>query len=165
MKFKHSLTVILAFTLMLTIAYNAYSAPFKGLVTQVHDGDTLTVLNEKGAAEKIRLYRVDSPEMPYSTVPYQPYASEARTGLLNLCLSQVATIERKGISYGRSVATVECKGIDVSTYQVTNGNAWVYRYTKTKALTKLQAAAMQTHLGLWSLPAPVEPYLWRKGTR
>lgn len=153
----------LILTLALAVLSTSVNA-FDGIVTQVKDGDTLTVINETGVEEKIRLYRVDSPEMKYSNVSYQPYATEARTGLLNLCGGQVATIVRKGSSYRRTVATVQCKGVDAAKYQVSSGNAWVYRYRQSLYFNKLQADAKTRGLGLWASPA-VEPYLWRRAAR
>lgn len=154
-----SLVLALALSILPTLA-----TAFDGLVTQIKDGDTLTVINEVGLAEKIRLYRVDSPEMKYSNVPYQPYATEARTGLINLCGGQIATVIRKGTSYTRTVATVQCKGVDAGKHQVSNGNAWVYRYRQSIYFNKLQTDAKTRGVGLWALPA-VEPYLWRRAAR
>lgn len=149
--------------LIIALVFSVNSFAFDGLVTQVHDGDTLTVLNEQGLAEKIRIYRIDAPELKGSGNPYQPYASESRTSLLNLCRGEVASIVRKGKSYGRTVGTVSCAGQDVAAYQVDNGNAWAYRYTATKALKNEQAKAKASSLGLWVQLNPIEPYLWRKG--
>lgn len=138
---------------------------FDGLVTQVHDGDTLTVKNENGAAEKIRIYRIDAPELKGGGNPYQPYASEARTSLLNLCNGKVATVIRKGKSYGRTVGIVSCDGDDVADWQINNGSAWAYRYTATKTQKATQARVKLSGYGLWALQNPIEPYLWRKGIR
>lgn len=153
--------VMLFVLLMLTVLISQQSFAFDGLVTLVHDGDTLTVINESKNPEIIRLFRIDSPEMKGAKWAYQPYASEARTALLNLCVGKIATVVRKGTSYNRTVGSVSCEGVDVATYQVANGNAWVYRYTPTKALKTLQVKAKASGLGLWSSPNPVEPYLWR----
>lgn len=157
------MTKLLLAVALFAITLNTANA-FEGLVTSVKDGDTLTVINESGVPEKIRLYRVDSPEMKYGNVPYQPYATEARTGLLNLCGGEIATITRKGTSYSRTVANVQCRGVDAGKHQVINGNAWVYRYKQTKYFNKLQEDAKTRKIGLWADPA-VEPYLWRKQAR
>ena len=149
-------------------AYAYIQTTFNGVVTGVHDGDSLTVINELGAREKIRVHRIDSPEMPYcfagKCVPLQPYAIQSRDALKTLCLGKVTTIIRKGLSGTRTVGTVKCQGVDVGTYQLTNGNAWVYRYTSTIAARKLQSNAHALGVGLWAKPS-VEPYLWRRGVR
>ena len=156
----------LIISLLLSAQAQAYTqSTFTGVVLSVHDGDSLTVLNELGAREKIR---VDAPEMPYcfagKCVPLQPYAVNSRDALKALCLGKESIITRKGLSGTRTVGTVKCQGLDVGTYQLAHGNAWVYRYTSTIATRRLQASAEALFLGLWNEPS-VEPYLWRRGVR
>ena len=139
------------------------AAAFDGLVIDVHDGDSLTVLNEQGAAEKIRLHRADTPELKGTKWAYQPYAAEARSSLLNLCGGKIASITRHGQDrYHRSLGDINCQGHDVARWQIDNGAAWAYRWASLKALRNAQASAKAKGLGLWALPKPVEPYLWRK---
>jgi endonuclease YncB( thermonuclease family) len=150
--------------LLMVISFNAFG--FEGLVTSVHDGDTLTAKNENGLPEKVRIYRIDAPELKAFYWSYQPYASESRTGLMNLCLGKVALITRKSKDqYGRTVGIVNCDGKDVATEQIINGRAWAYRYTATKAMKKAQLIAKDSKVGLWGLDNPVEPILWRKQTK
>ena len=155
----------LAFIIVnLTAIYCQPAYAFNGLVASVHDGDTLTVLNEQGHDEKIRIYQIDSPEMKGSKWAYQAYASEARTSLLNLCMGKVANITRKNTDkYGRTLGIVNCQGYDVATWQLDTGSAWAYRYTATKAQKAKQARAKQHNDGLWSNGKAIEPILWRKG--
>lgn len=150
--------------ILLAIVFACENArAFDGVVASVHDGDTLTVKNEKGVPEKIRIYQIDAPEMKGSLWGYQPYASEARTSLLNLCMLKVAAVQRKSIdAYGRTIGMVTCQGYDVAKWQLDTGSAWAYRYTATKALKAQQAKARQLKDGLWGLDNPIEPYLWRK---
>lgn len=154
-------------TLFALISFNAHA--FEAKVIAVHDGDTITVMNDKGANEKIRLYRADAPEIAYTIygkhVDQQPYAAESRAALASLCMSKTATLTRYGKSYGRTVAYVSCGGVDVATYQIENGNAWAYRYTATKRLKQLQAVSKASGIGLWALPTPIEPRLWRQGVK
>ena len=142
---------------------------FTGIVTSVHDGDTLTVLNEKNVKENIRITKIDTPEEPYKLrgqfIPKQPYADEARDALKELCLGKQAEVRRVGKSYSRSVAFVSCGGVDVTEYQLKNGNAWFYRYSTGRAFKAMAAEAKAAKLGLWADPAAVEPYLWRRGKR
>ena len=167
---KYAITAIVALGLMaFQLEATAYvQTTFTGLVVSVHDGDSLTVINERGFGEKIRLHKVDSPEMPYcyagKCVPLQPYAKEARDDLKRLCLNKEAKIVRKRISLTRTVGAVNCTGQDVGLYQLTHGNAWVYRYTSTISARKIQKTAQDLGIGLWAKPH-VEPYLWRRGVR
>ena len=149
-------------------AYAYIQTTFNGVVVSVHDGDSLTVINELGAREKIRVHRIDAPEMPYcfagKCVPLQPYAMQSRDALKILCLGKDTTITRKGLSGTRTVGVVKCNGLDAGVYQLTFGNAWVYRYTSTIAARRTQSSAEALSLGLWANPH-VEPYLWRRGFR
>ena len=164
------LAVCIKRTFFYTFGYTALlflwatsACAFDGLVTNVHDGDTITVNNELGAPEKIRLLRADTPELNGKKWGYQPYAGEAKTATLNLCMGKVAKIERHGIDrYGRTLGYIRCGGVDLATYLIQNGDAWVYRYSSTKALRLMQITAKEKGLGLWALPNPVEPILWRK---
>ena len=149
------------FILALLFSTNAWA--FDGLVTDTHDGDTLTVTNELGFGEKIRLAKVDTPELKAFNWGEQPFAIEARNALSGLCLGKTATVNRKTKDkYGRTVGYVSCQSTDVTTYQIKNGNGWAYRYSSNKALRALQANAKAQHLGLWALENPIEPILWRK---
>lgn len=136
---------------------------FDGLVTHVSDGDTLTVLNENGTGEVIRIVYIDTPELQHFKFGYQPYASEARTSLLNLCGGKLATVIRKTTDkYGRTAGHVACQGFDVATWQLDNGFAWPYHYGTPKKYRALAATAKAKHLGLWALPNPIDPWAWRK---
>ena len=139
------------------------ASAFDGLVTGVHDGDSLTVLNEQGLDEKIRLRRADTPERRAFTWGYQPYAAEARTSLLNLCAGKIASVIRHGKDRnGRTLGDVSCQGFDVARWQIESGAAWAYRYSSTIATRAWQANAKGKGLGLWALPNPIEPWAWRK---
>jgi endonuclease YncB( thermonuclease family) len=139
------------------------------LVVSVSDGDTLKAqCPERKAVVTVRLQGIDSPELAhygFAKMAYQPWGNEAKAALSALCLHQTVDLHRVAIDRnGRSVATLACQGQDVSLYQVTNGNAWVYLQTKdqTLALTRAQDAAKAAKKGLWSLPDPIEPSAWRK---
>ena len=148
---------------ILALLFSANALAFDGLVTKVHDGDTLIVINEIGAFEKIRLAKVDAPELKAFNWGEQPYAPAARNALVNLCEGKTASVIRKNKDkYGRTVASVSCQSTDVATYMVKNGDGWAYRYSSNKALRALQANAKAQHLGLWALENPIEPILWRK---
>lgn len=155
---KHIITLFL-----LVLSLNSYA--FSGMVTKVHDGDTVTVINENLVEEKIRVYRIDAPEIKYSNIPTQPYAFESRDSLSSLCLNKKASVTRKGVSYSRTVAIINCNGADAANWQLYHGNAWVYRYTSTKTLMSIQNSAKNRKAGLWAGLNPVEPYLWRRGVR
>ena len=149
--------------LLLALIFSAHALAFDGLVTKVHDGDTLTVTNELGFAEKIRLAKADAPELKSFKWGEQPYAQEARKALADLCIGKTATVVRKNKDqYGRTVASVSCQNTDVTSYLIKNGDAWSYRYSSTRALRALQAGAKEQHVGLWANKDAIEPIIWRK---
>ena len=149
--------------LLLALLFSANAFAFDGVVKKVHDGDTLTVINELGFGEKIRLARADAPELKAFKWGEQPYAQEARNALVSLCEGKTATIIRKAKDqYGRTVASVSCQSTDAASYLIKNGDAWAYRYSSTKDLRNLQASAKAQHVGLWASPDAIEPIIWRK---
>lgn len=149
--------------LLIALLFSCQAFAFDGLVTQVHDGDTLTVTNELGASEKIRLAKVDAPELKSFKWGEQPYAQEARKALADLCIGKTATVDRKNKDkYGRTVASVSCQSTDVAAYMIKNGDAWAYRFSSTRALRALQASAKAQNIGLWANKDAVEPIIWRK---
>lgn len=157
---KYKLAVLL---ILVSMLFSKIALAFDGLVTSIHDGDTLTVVNELGFEEKIRLAKADTPELAGTKWGYQPYASNARSALLNLCSGKIAKVTRiSKDQYGRTLGKVICADIDVASYLIENGDAWAYRYSSTKSLRAKQALAKSNNLGLWALPNPIEPMLWRK---
>jgi micrococcal nuclease len=156
------------FLLFLLLSISLTANAFQGHVVAVHDGDSLTIINENNKREVIRVHRIDAPEIHYynkgKLIPTQPYAIESRDALASLCLDVDAIIIRKGYSYGRTVATINCRGTSVADYQIDNGNAWVYKYTSLRYLRAKQVTAKANRIGLWGQPY-VEPILWRKGQR
>ena len=91
------------------------------LVLSVHDGDTIRVHCEDDAApvtRSIRVAYIDAPELA------QPWGKASRNALAKMCLGKRATVAPiTQDRYGRTVATVSCKGVDVSTRQVERGMA------------------------------------------
>lgn len=155
--------LILPLVLILTALAMPKAYAFDGLVTHIVDGDTLDVINETGAQERIRLTNADTPELKHFKWGYQPSASEARTSLLNLCGGKIATVVRKRVDrYGRTTGAVTCQGFDVATWQLDNGFAWPYHYGTPKKYKRMALTAKEKGLGLWALPNATDPYYWRK---
>lgn len=139
----------------------AIAADFAGRVVSVHDGDTLTAL--VGRTEfKIRLAEIDAPELR------QPFGQRSRDSLAELCFQKQAhlvPVDRD--RYGRTVARVECHGVDANREQVRRGMAWVYiRYSSPSSpLHSVQSEAQSARSGLWSEPGAVPPWDWRKESK
>jgi endonuclease YncB( thermonuclease family) len=130
-------------------------------VISIADGDTLTVLCSGKERIKIRLAEIDAPERA------QPYGTQSRRSLSELCFGITASIRRTGTdTYGRTLARVTCAGTDANAEQVRRGFAWVYdHYAKDSQLYPLQHSARNARIGLWADPAPVPPWKWRRAQR
>ena len=148
-------TILAAFA---CAAVPALAAELSGLVSEVLDGDTLTLVNWQ-ATYKIRLADIDAPEWK------QEYGKDSRASLFHMCGLKLATAETRGEDrYGRTLATVTCAGIDANAEQVRRGWAWVYvRYApKNSPLYALEREARLEKRGLWVDDDPVPPWEWRQ---
>ncbi|RYH63616.1 MAG: thermonuclease family protein [Alcaligenaceae bacterium] len=131
------------------------------LVVGIIDGDTIKVrCGEPTTREQIivRISAIDAPEKR------QPFGEVSRQHLAALCFKEQATLTSKGTDrYGRTIADVECRGVDVATEPVRSGLAWYYvRYGKGyEQLQGLETGARAERKGLWSAEA-VPPWEWRK---
>ena len=97
------------------------------LVVGISDGDTLTARCPTGdvahpySQDKVRLAEIDAPESG------QPYGRRAKEYLSALCYQVEATIRPTTTDrYGRTVARVECRGLDANLEMVKAGMAWAY---------------------------------------
>ena len=160
MTIKFSKYVLL---LLISLALKSYSAELTGVVSAVHDGDTLT-LKSNLITKKVRLAGIDAPELQ------QPYGIASRDALSQDVLNQSVTVDtNKTDKYGRSVGKVLLNGEDINLKQVRRGLAWVY----TDYINELSAedrelykaaekAANDENLGLWQDQQPVAPWTYRK---
>jgi len=135
-----------------------------GQVTNVADGDTITVLLLGNETARVRLIGIDAPEKG------QPYDDDARQMLMGLVFQR-----RVGIRYeteddfGRVLGRVYAGDLDVNAEMVRRGGAWAYRYQGRAAVASfvaLETEAKQGGRGLWGLSdLPIAPREWRRGTR
>ena len=144
-------------TLALAFSCPAW-ADFAGKVVAVADGDSLTVLADRGQV-KIHLAEIDAPELK------QPFGQQSRQSLADLCFGKDALVRDTGRNRdGRTIGRVDCAGTDASAEQVRRGMAWVYRrYAEsTSPLYFLEDAAQRSHEGLWADKSQVAPWIWRR---
>jgi endonuclease YncB( thermonuclease family) len=127
-------------------------------VVGVHDGDTLTCLDETNTQQKVRLAEIDAPELG------QDYGKVSREALAEMVFGKTVTVSEEGKDrYGRWIAHMQVNGIDVNRQQVATGNAWHYAdYSRDPTLATLQTDAQTRRLGLWSQPEPVPPWDYRQ---
>lgn len=151
--------VVVAFSMAFCSAsFSASAAELSGIVTEVRDGDSLTLVNWQ-ATYKIRLADIDAPEWK------QEHGKDSRASLFHLCGLRRATVETRGQDrYGRTLATVTCAGVDANSEQVRRGWAWVYiRYApKDSPLYGLEREARADKRGLWADDEPTPPWEWRR---
>lgn len=140
------------------------------LVIAITDGDTLKVRCDAQLAQPaqtltVRLAEIDAPEKR------QAFGTKSRARLAALCFQRAALVQpaEKGGGkdrYGRTVARVDCAGVDANATMVRDGFAWVFdRYVTDQGLYQSQEQARVARRGLWSDPAPVPPWEWRKAQR
>lgn len=131
-----------------------------GVVTKVHDGDTITV-----NGQSIRLAGLDAPELE------QAYGVSARDQLSQQVLGQQVTVAySQKDRYDRVLGTVfktDCSQVNLR--QVALGAAWYYEAYRCDLDAQLQTAyetaqklAQASSKGLWAAPA-VAPWVFRNG--
>ncbi len=135
----------------------SYPYELSGTVVGISDGDTLTVLVDS-TPRKVRLNGVDAPESR------QAHGTKAKEFLAALAFRKAVTLRVVDTDrYGRLVADVIVDGRSAGAALVEAGYAWHYKaYSKDPALAALELAARERRAGLWSDPAPVAPWEFRR---
>jgi endonuclease YncB( thermonuclease family) len=110
---------------------------------------------------KVRLAEIDAPEKR------QAFGSRSRQHLAELCLRKEAVVRPTATDrYRRTVARVQCSGIEANAEQVRAGMAWAFtRYLKDPAIARLEQEARAERRGLWSDASPAPPWVWREQRR
>jgi endonuclease YncB( thermonuclease family) len=127
-------------------------------VVGVHDGDTVTCLDENNQQQKIRLAEIDAPEVS------QDYGKVSREALAGMVFGKTIQVVDDGRDrYGRWIGHLYVDGMDVNRQMVATGMAWHYAaYSKDPSLGSLQSQAQAQRLGLWAQPNPMPPWDYRK---
>jgi endonuclease YncB( thermonuclease family) len=135
----------------------------KTVVTKVIDGDSLEV-RSNDTLKTIRLYGIDSPEWK------QPFSRKAKSYLEKRLLKHEVELEvLYDDRFGRSVALVYHRGINVNQLLVQEGLAWVHVYYCHKEICenwkRLEQIARSKKIGLWQDNRPVPPWVWKRVKR
>ena len=148
--------------LALGLVATAQAAPAQYLqarVSNISDGDSLWVKTSKGERLKIRISQIDAPEI------CQAWGQDSKGALAQRLEGKQLKVEllRKDM-YGRSLARIVVDGDDVGAEMVSSGNAWAYSSGKypNAVYYSQEEAAKAAKLGLWSLPKPVQPRIFRR---
>lgn len=147
-----------------TVTFCGYTMPSKhmaGVVTSVHDGDTIKI-----GATTVRLDAIDAPELA------QTYGTQSRDNLKSLVEGKSVTVYYSKVDkYGRTVGSVFISGCTfVNLQQVRSGSAWHYKQYQCEQPISLrtefaaaQSAAESADLGLWAFVV-MPPWVYRNGT-
>jgi len=174
--------VIVGFHFLFTMVSSLSAEIIKGTVVKVVDGDTVTMVDDKGFKHRIRLAGIDAPEQGD-----QPYGKESTKGLRWLIHDKGITVEySKHDRYGRIVGKVlvgpkgntfclpiECvRTLDVGLEQIKAGMAWHYKHYQSEQSKKdrnfyssAERVAKKKQVGLWKDKGPVPPWKWRRDNR
>jgi micrococcal nuclease len=136
----------------------ANTSNIEGVVTSVHDGDTLQIMDNAGRQYTIRLNAIDAPEMD------QAFGQQAKNALWQLCGHARARVEYVDTDkYKRTVGRVACNQTNAQAYMVQGGFAWVYdKYVGADGyLYVYQKNARARAVGLWQQGGEVAPWDWR----
>ena len=127
-------------------------------VVGVHDGDTVTCIDDTNTKQKVRLAEIDAPEIG------QDFGKVSRDALAELVFGKTVEVRDDGKDrYGRWIGHLSVDGVDVNRQMVATGNAWHYAaYSQDEQLDDLEQQARARKLGLWTQPSPTPPWEFRK---
>ncbi|HEV2905075.1 MAG TPA: thermonuclease family protein [Pyrinomonadaceae bacterium] len=157
------ITRIFLLLLIVGFAKPAHGTVLRGVVSEVVDGQTISVTVGANRKMTVSLAGVDAPEMG------QELGDVARNHLMSLVLNKTVEIELSAIGMSSSMAKVYCNGVDVGLQIIRDGAAW-YDPNGNRDLTELeqrlygeaQAAARNEQRGLWQNGTPMPPWEWRR---
>ena len=151
---------ILATLLLLFVAAHTLAAEHQLhlRVVGVHDGDTITGLDESKTQYKIRLDAIDAPELG------QPFGQASKKALSEKVFGKdVVVIVKTKDKFGRTVGHVMIDGRDVNLEMLEEGMAWHYeKYDHNTRLARGEEEARVAKKGLWADGDAVPPWGWRK---
>lgn len=141
-------------------ATKAKGSSFMCNVVSVHDGDTITCLENK-VQHKIRLNGIDAPELK------QAHGNDAKKFASAMVFSKRVRIVVQDIDrYKRLVGDVVLGEKRLNYEVVRAGWAWHYtQYSKDPNLATLEKQARAAKKGLWASANPVAPWDWRKANK
>lgn len=127
-------------------------------VEMVHDGDTVTCLDDGGQPVKIRLHGIDAPEFD------QPHGKAARNALdAKLSGRGVRVVGTARDQHGRLLGTLWLDDRNVNRELVAEGHAWVFGgFAPDPDFLAAEDTARAARRGLWAADRPISPSQWRR---
>lgn len=157
----------LCFSIVLTLLpFAAPAATLSGRVTEIHDGDTLTITDDNNATHKVRIAAIDAPELKQS----YGLASKHRLGLMMSGTRATVEWERQEQD-GTIVGKVLQGKTDIALLQLREGMAWHVKKEEEQSsldrriYAEAEAEARKERVGLWREKKPRAPWDWRKKNR
>ena len=152
----------LATFVALSVLGCAQAATLEGKVVGILDGDTITVLVDRGEV-KVRVAGIDAPEKK------QPFGQRSKQHLSDCAFGKSVAVEwSKTDRYGRTIGKITADGVDCGLRQIQDGLAWHYKaYAKEQSATdraaysEAESKAATRKAGLWSDPHPTPPWEFR----
>ncbi len=132
---------------------------FKAVVVNVHDGDTVTVVNDKNQKYKVRLWGIDAPELA------QDGGQSSQRYLKNLIDAKEVDIMVQDVDkYSRLLAVIYLGDQMVNGEMVLAGHAWWYEHFAPNAvdLANYEQEARKYQRGLWRQKNPMPPWKFRQ---
>jgi endonuclease YncB( thermonuclease family) len=138
-----------------------------GKIVGVHDGDTITLLDENKTQYKVRFNGIDAPELK------QDFGNKAKESLSDLVFGKTVTLVYSKLDkYGRIVGNIYLDGKDINLEQIKAGFAWHYKKyqdeqteTDRKSYSEAEIKAKESKLGLWAMANPIPPSDWRSAKK
>ncbi len=139
----------------------------QGLVIEITDGDTITILDDQEEFHIVRLQGIDAPERR------QAYGDASRAYLARLLAGQQVTIEfNKRDRNDRIIAKVLMNDRDICLEQIKAGLAWHFkRFENEQSVDDRQLyndaelSARSNKLGLWRDASPIPPWSFRENSK
>jgi endonuclease YncB( thermonuclease family) len=127
-------------------------------IVGVHDGDTITGLDEHEVQHKVRLDAIDAPELG------QPFGQAAKKALSAKVFGKdVVVVPKTKDRYGRTIGHVIVDGRDVNLEMLEEGMAWHYKhYDHNARLARAEEESRAARNGLWADGGAVPPWEWRR---
>lgn len=158
--------VLVVFLFFFLVGISAKGEKLQGNIISVIDGDTVILLDNKQQQHKIRLDKIDAPELGHGKdKPGQHFGMESKESLLNLIYGQEVRANCKDRDrYGRLLCTLWLGSMNVNLEQVRRGMAWVYRkYCNDPYYYLTEDEARRAKRGLWQSSDAMAPWEYRHG--
>jgi len=158
MRTSRTLWAAFAFAAILVVAPCVNGNSFVGKVTQVNEGDVITVSNLNRPV-RVRLLGVDAPELT------QAFGDIAKQHLTDLVLDKIVTVQYAGYTSNfELISRVLVGDRDICAQMIRDGAAWfdpkssVLTPADAEIYSQSQSAARAERRGLWQVDSPVAPW-------